>query len=39
MDINYDAITLEDCENLYHRKNQQIVIEDGHITQIIKEEA
>lgn len=34
MEINFDAITLEDCIRLYELKHITFVISDGHITEI-----
>ena len=33
--INLDAITLEDCIELFVRKGKETVINDGHITDIV----
>ena len=35
--IELDHVTLEDCIDLYEKKNVKIVINDGHITDFIKE--
>lgn len=36
--INYKAITLQDCIDLYEMKNNEVVIENGNITNIINME-
>ena len=36
--MNMDAISLQDCLDMMEFKNQRVVIEDGHITAIVKEE-
>ena len=35
--IELDSVTLEDCIDLYEKKNTRIVISDGHITDFVKE--
>ena len=35
--IELDNVTLEDCIDLYEKKNVRIVISDGHITDFVKE--
>ena len=35
--IELDNVTLEDCTDLYEKKNIRIVISDGRITDFIKE--
>ena len=35
--IELDNVTLEDCTDLYEKKNIRIVISDGHITDFVKE--
>ena len=35
--IELDNVTLEDCIDLYEKKNVKIVISDGHITDFVKE--
>ena len=35
--IELDEVTLEDCIDLYEKKNIRIVISDGRITDFIKE--
>ena len=35
--IELDNVTLEDCSDLYEKKNIRIVISDGRITDFIKE--
>ena len=35
--IELDNVTLEDCLNLYEKKNVRTVICDGHITDFVKE--
>ena len=41
--INYDAVieldevTLEDCIDLYEKKNMSTIINDGHIINFVKE--
>ena len=35
--IELDSVTLEDCVDLYEKKNIRIVISDGHITDFVKE--
>ena len=35
--IELDNVTLEDCIDLYEKKNIRIVISDGHITDFVKE--
>ena len=35
--IELDHVTLEDCIDLYEKKNVRIVISDGHITDFVKE--
>ena len=35
--IELDNVTLEDCLDLYEKKNVRIVISDGHITDFVKE--
>ena len=34
VEMNTDAITLQDCIDLYELKGKEVVIEDGHITAI-----
>ena len=35
--IELDNVTLEDCIDLYEKKNVKTVINDGHITDFVKE--
>ena len=35
--IELDEVTLEDCIDLYEKKNVRVVISDGHITDFVKE--
>ena len=35
--IELDEVTLEDCIDLYEKKNVKTVISDGHITDFVKE--
>ena len=35
--IELDNVTLEDCIDLYEKKNVRTVIYDGHITDFVKE--
>ncbi len=35
--IDLDNVTLEDCLDLYHKKDITTVINDGHIINFIKE--
>ena len=35
--IELDHVTLEDCIDLYEKKNVRIVISDGHISDFVKE--
>ena len=35
--IELDHVTLEDCIDLYEKKNVRIVISDGHITDFVNE--
>ena len=35
--IELDNVTLEDCIDLYEKKNVKTVISDGHITDFVKE--
>ena len=35
--IELDEVTLEDCIDLYEKKNVRTVICDGHITDFVKE--
>ena len=35
--IELDEITLEDCIDLYEKKNVRTVISDGHIANFVKE--
>lgn len=34
MGINREAITLQDCVDLYVFKGKEIILEDGHVTGI-----
>jgi hypothetical protein len=36
--VNYDEYTLIDCTALYDFKNKEVVIEKGHITDVIERE-
>lgn len=33
--INLDAVTLQDCLDLYYYKNKEVLINDGHIVDIV----
>ena len=35
--IELDNVTLEDCIDLYEKKNVRTVISNGHITDFVKE--
>ena len=35
--IELENVTLEDCIDLYEKKNIYIIINDGHITDFVKE--
>ena len=35
--IEIDHVTLEDCEDLFHKKNMVVEINDGRIVKIAKE--
>lgn len=35
--IELDNVTLEDCIDLYEKKNVKTVINDGHIADFVKE--
>ena len=35
--IELDEVTIEDCIDLYEKKNVRTVIRDGHITDFVKE--
>ena len=35
--IELDEVTLEDCLDLYEKKNIYTIINDGHITDFVKE--
>ena len=35
--FDFDEVTLEDCIDLYEKKNVRTVICDGHITDFVKE--
>ena len=35
--IELDEVTLEDCIDLYEKKNVRTVICDGHLTNLVKE--
>ena len=35
--IELDNVTLEDCIDLYEKKNGRTVISNGHITDFVKE--
>ena len=35
--IELDNVTLEDCIDLYEKKNVRTVISDGHVTDFVKE--
>ena len=35
--IELDNVTLEDCIDLYEKKNIYIIINDGHIKDFVKE--
>ena len=35
--IELDEVTLEDCINLYEKKNMSTIINDGHIINFVKE--
>ena len=35
--IELDEVTLEDCIDLYEKKNVRTVISDGHIANFVKE--
>lgn len=37
MEINKDALTLEDCVYLYEKKGNEIVINDGKVVEIIEQ--
>ena len=34
--LDFDAITLEDCMDLYEKCNGYVFINDGHITTIVR---
>ena len=34
--IELDEVTLEDCINLYEKKNMSTIINDGHIINFVK---
>lgn len=35
--IELDNVTLEDCLDLYEKKNTSVVINDGHVINFVKE--
>ena len=35
--IELDGVTLEDCIDLYEKKNMSTIINDGHIINFVKE--
>ena len=35
--IELDEVTLEDCIDLYEKKNMSTIINDGHIIDFVKE--
>ena len=35
--IELDEVTLEDCIDLYEKKNMSTIINDGHIINFVKE--
>ena len=35
--IELDNVTLEDCIDLYEKKNTSVVINDGHVINFVKE--
>lgn len=35
--IELDNVTLEDCLDLYEKKNISVVINDGHVINFVKE--
>lgn len=34
--LNFEAITIEDCLDLYEKRNGYVFINDGHITTVVK---
>ena len=38
MEINLDAMTVEDCVENYYRKNKCVTIENGHVVGIVEKE-
>lgn len=36
--LNFNAITLEDCIDLYEKRGGFVFINDGHVTTIVKGE-
>lgn len=38
MKINFDAMTVEDCVENYYRKNKCVILENGHVVDIVEKE-
>lgn len=38
MNINLEAMTIEDCMENYYRKDKCVVLEDGQVTAIVNKE-
>ena len=34
--LNFDAITIEDCLDLYEKCNGYVLINDGHVTTVVR---